>query len=211
MMRILACVGVATVALAAGTPAQAYPPGRLKTAGTHACSTAGNTCRAGVREALVAALEARGCPALARRVAELPAAALAPPVALGASQRLEVLAIRPDLAQHRTLFRLLAAGQPHGLPFWVSVPGDLPAPAARVLRPPRAHQARGRAPRRGPLLVWPHRPALLTLLGAGMRIQLLVIPLQQGHRGQIVRLQDPKNHRFITGTVTGKNQLEAAL
>lgn len=190
-------------ASAAAPGAAAAPRRRNAAAASHAAPGPAKS----LRSVLAAALSRRDDQELARRVADLPAGTLTAPVALPADARLRVMAIRPDRVQHRTLFRLRAAALPRLLPFWISVPGDLPVVAPRRARPSERWQPR----RRGPLLVHPHRPALLTIVSAGMRIELVVIPLQQGRRGQLVRLEDPANRRFITGTVTGKNQLEANL
>lgn len=195
----------APVALLAGPPATstAAPHQRFSAAAANATLGSAQT----LRSVLTAALLRRDDQKLARRVAALPAGALTAPVALPSDARLRVMAIRPDRMQHRTLFRLRAAALPRLLPFWISVPGNLPDRAPRRARP----SERWRPRRRGPLLVRPHRPALLTIVSAGMRIELVVIPMQQGRRGQLIRLEDPANHRFITGTVSGKNQLEANL
>jgi hypothetical protein len=193
----------AAASTAAAPGAAAAPHRRIAAAASHAAYGPAQS----LRLALAAALLRRDDQELARRVADLPAGTLTAPVALPADARLRVMAIRPDRVQHRTLFLLRAAALPRLLPFWVSVPGELPYRAPRRRRP----AARWRPRRRGPLLVHPHRPALLTIVSAGMRIELVVIPLQQGRRGQLIRLEDPANRRFITGTVTGKNQLEANL
>lgn len=176
-----------------------------------------------LRAAIVAALRAGNCPLVARRMAALPAADFALPVPVSLPDAaFRVAAVRPDLAQHRTRFRIaITSGKTvpsqalparHLLPEWISLPGDLPAGAGVALT--GARRAVGTpVPRRRPgtALVRPHRPALLTMLSPGMRIVLVVIPLQQGRRGQLVRVEDPANHRFLTGTVTGTNELEARL
>lgn len=190
-------------ASAAAPGAAAAPPRRIAAVDSHAAYGPAQ----GLRAVLSAALLRRDDQELAHRVADLPAGTLTAPVALPAAARLRVMAIRPDRVQHRTLFLLRAAALPRLLPFWISAPGDLPYRAPRR----RLSAARWRPRRRGPLLVHPHRPALLTIVSAGMRIELVVIPLQQGRRGQLIRLEDPANRRFITGMVTGKNQLEANL
>lgn len=208
-------VSVAITALAVALAAQAPAP---------APDAAGPA--ASVRQAIVAALRARGCAAAAARAAALPPGALSAPA--GGSARgatFWVTAIRPDPLQHRTLFRIArarasASRSPAAsagvqrpakplLPFWVSLPGAVPARADQAARPQQ--RAAWRPPADGPLLVRPHRPALLTMLAAGMRIALVVIPLQQGRRGQLVEAEDPANHRFLTAKVTGKNELEGRL
>lgn len=195
-------MGLAAAVLGLGLAVAAQTPARVAAAG-----------RPTVRAAIAAALRARRCAAAAGRMAALPAADFAPPVAVAAADpAFQVEAIRADRVQHRTRFRLRALRAPRLLPFWISLPGDVPMRA--VAGPAGARRSAGTpVPRRplGPWLVRPHRPALLTMLSPGMRIALVVIPLQQGRRGQLVRVEDPANHRFITGTVTGKNQLEARL
>ncbi|MGH9491582.1 MAG: hypothetical protein ACRD17_13795, partial [Terriglobales bacterium] len=164
-------------------------------------------------------LRARGCAAAAARAAALPPGALSAPAgepARGAT--FWVTAIRPDPLQHRTLFRIARARASAGgaqrpaqplLPFWASLAGAVPARADQAAR--RKQRAAWKPPADGPLLVRPHRPALLTMLAAGVRIALVVIPLQQGRRGQLVEAEDPANHRFLTAKVTGKNELEGRL
>lgn len=193
-------------ASAAAPGAAAAPPRRIAAVDSHAAYGPAQ----GLRAVLSAALLRRDDQELAHRVADLPAGTLTAPVALPADARLRVMAIRPDRVQHRTLFLLRAAALPRLLPFWISAPGELPVVAPRRDAGSRPSE-RWRPRRRGPLLVHPHRPALLTIVSAGMRIELVVIPLQQGRRGQLIRLEDPANRRFITGMVTGKNQLEANL
>lgn len=195
-----ALVLAAALVMAAAPAAGAAQGGRLSLQGQ-------------VRAAIAAALRARHCDRAARRIATLPADGFAPPVAVTAADPgFRVEAIRADRAQHRTRFRLRATRAPKLLPFWISLPGDVPARATASLAG-AGIRAGTPAPRQrpGPLLVRPHRPALLVMLSPGMRIALVVIPLQQGRRGQLVQVEDPANHRFLTARVSGKNRLEAEL
>ncbi|MGH9490673.1 MAG: hypothetical protein ACRD17_09200, partial [Terriglobales bacterium] len=91
------CVAIAALAVALAAQAPAPAP-----------DAAGRA--ASVRQAIVAALRARGCAAAAARAATLPPGALsAPPGEPARGATFWVTAIRPDPVQHRTLFRIARA------------------------------------------------------------------------------------------------------
>jgi hypothetical protein len=119
-----------------------------------------------------------------------------------------------DAASGRTLLRLTSAADPHLLPFLVSVEGcDLSKRLTRVrpeaARAAGAARARAGRPARREVWVKAGRPARMVSVGAAFRASFWVFPLENGARGEQIRVRVAGSRHVIAARVVGPGILQS--
>jgi len=113
-----------------------------------------------------------------------------------------------DRLEHRAVFRLWASKEPHLLPFYVSV-DSLPGADWLAGRGALSGKSVMRGSAQPRILVKPGKPVKMLGEGRNFRFSTIVVPLQPGREGQIIRVRERGTRRLLKAEVTGEGILKA--
>lgn len=122
---------------------------------------------------------------------------------------LKATRVEYDRLQHKAVFRLWTSNEPAILPFYVTI-DDFPGAeslAGRSLAPGVGRVATGSA--QSPVLARPGKPARLVAEGPNFRFSTIVVPLQQGRKGQLIRVREKGTRRLLKARVVSEGLLQA--
>jgi hypothetical protein len=113
-----------------------------------------------------------------------------------------------DRLEHRAVFRLWASKEPHLLPFYVSV-DSLPGADLLAGRGALSGKSVMRGSAQPRVLVKPGKPVRMLGEGRNFRFSTIVVPLQPGRKGEIIRVRERGTRRLLKAEVTGEGILKA--